>query len=184
MAHRYRVAVLGGTFDQFHAGHRSLLRRAFATADTVGIGLTTPTYLKKFPKPLGRRIQSYAERRRVLARWLRHHYGGQRWWIAPLGEPFGRSVGPGVDVLVISKDTREGGRAVNRERRRRGLPSLPIEVVPLVLAKDHRPIASRRIRAGEIDASGRPATPPARRSPSGKLRRGWRLRSARKVLPR
>ncbi|MFZ1023990.1 MAG: pantetheine-phosphate adenylyltransferase [Thermoplasmata archaeon] len=184
MAHRYRVAVLGGTFDQFHAGHQSLLRRAFATADTVGIGLTTASYLKRFPKPLARRIQPYAERKRVLAHWLRTHYGRHRWWIAPLGEPFGRSVGPGVDVLVVSSDTRAGGRAVNRERRRRSLPRLPIEVVPLVLARDHRPIASRRIRAGEIDPHGRRIASAMSRLRARPPRRGRRLRSSRKVLPR
>ncbi len=156
MARRYRVAVLGGTFDRFHAGHQALLRRAFRVADTVGIGLTTPSYLRKFPKPLGQRIQSYAARKRTLSHWLRARYRNTRWWIAPLEEPFGRSVGPGVDVLVVSSDTRAGGRAVNTERARRGYTALPIEIVPLVLAKDRRPIASRRIRAREIDARGRP----------------------------
>jgi pantetheine-phosphate adenylyltransferase len=184
VAHRYRVAVLGGTFDRFHVGHQALLRRAFAIADTVGIGVTTPVYLARFPKPWPRRIQSYAERKRILARWLRAHYAAPRWWIAPLVEPFGRSVGPGVDVLVVSADTRAGGRAVNRERRRRGLPRLPVEIVPLKLAKDRRPIASRRIRAGEIDARGRPMTAPDGRSGKRPPRPNLARRPARKVLPR
>src|SRR3972149_1940933 len=37
----------------------------------------------------------------------------------------------------------------------RGLPSLAIHAVPMVLAEDAAPIASRRLRAGEIDRRGR-----------------------------
>jgi pantetheine-phosphate adenylyltransferase len=152
-------AVLGGTFDHLHLGHESLLETAFRVGRSVGIGLTSERYLAAHPKPDGRRVQSYSTRRRALTAWLRAHHPADRWRVVRLDDGFGGSVAPGVGVLVVSAETVEGGRAVNAERRRRGLPSVPLVVVPLALADDLRPLASRRIRAGEIDAQGRRRTP-------------------------
>lgn len=152
---RSPVAVLGGTFDRLHVGHAALLATALTVGRTVAIGLTTPRYLRAHPKPAGRRIQSYAVRRRALARWLRRHAPADRWRIVPLDNPFGRSTEVGVDALVVSADTAAGGAAVNRERRRLGRPALRVVVVPLVLADDLRPVSSRRIRSGAIGPDGR-----------------------------
>ncbi len=147
--------VLGGTFDRFHIGHEALLRTAFATGDQVAIGLTTPRFLATHPKPGADRIEPYARRRRRLSIWLRRNFPGRRYRMVRLDEPMGRSVEPGWDVLVVSADTRAGAARVNRERRRRGLPTLRIVVVPLVLADDLAPVSSRRIRAGEVSRTGR-----------------------------
>jgi len=151
---RFGTAVLGGTFDRFHVGHAALLAAAFAAGRTVAIGLTTPGYLAAHPKPDGGRIQPYATRRAAVVRWIRRARPHAAFRIVALRDPFGGSVGPGVDVLVVSAETRRGGAAVNRERRRRGLPAVPVVTVPIVLADDLGPVSSRRIRAGEIDRSG------------------------------
>lgn len=152
---RYGRVVLGGTFDRLHVGHEALLARAFGAGRAVAIGLTTDGYLDRHPKPGARRIAPFRARRAALARWLRSRYPARRWTIAPLENPFGRSVEDGVDALVISADTLAGGRAVNRERRRLGRRAVPLLVVPIVLADDLGPVSSRRIRAGEIDRVGR-----------------------------
>jgi len=156
---RVRTAVLGGTFDRLHEGHRSLLAAAFRSAGRVGIGLTTDSFLQSHPKPLPERIRPYGRRRRALLRYLAAHYRGRSYWVVPLEDPFGGSVEPGVDVLVVSEETRAGARAVNRERRRLGLPALRLVVVPIARADDLRPIAGRRIRDGDIDPLGRRRTP-------------------------
>lgn len=152
---RVRVLVLGGTFDRLHIGHEALLNTAFRRGERVGIGLTTADFLRGRAKPLGELIRPYAQRRRELTRWLRRHHPGRDWWIAPLDDPLGRSVDPRVDAIVVSADTAGGGRAVNRERRRRGLAPVAIYSVPLVLADDLKPVSSRRVRAGIIDREGR-----------------------------
>jgi pantetheine-phosphate adenylyltransferase len=159
VARRPGIAVLGGTFDRLHAGHRALLAAAFNAADRVGVGVTTDRYLRAHPKPLAARIAPYAARRRVLLRYLRSAYPHRTYWLVPLEDPFGGSVAPGVDLLVVSEETEAGGRAVNRERRRRRLPPVRILVVPIARAADLRPIAGRRIRAREIDAHGHRRTP-------------------------
>jgi cytidyltransferase-like protein len=152
-------AVLGGTFDHLHLGHATLLSSAFRVGRSVSVGLTTDRYVAAHPKPLGDRIQSYATRRRALTRWIDRHYRGRTYRVSPLENRFGRSVEEGVDVLVLSADTLSGGRAVNAERRRLGRPLIPLEVVPVVLADDLRPISSRRVRAGEVDRQGRRRSP-------------------------
>ena len=156
---RFGRAVLGGTFDRLHVGHVALLAVAMATGRRVAIGITTARFLRLHPKPEGPAIQSYAIRRHALDRWLSTHYPRSRYALTPLEDPFGGSVGPGVDALVVSAETAKGGGRVNRERRRRGLRPVPIVIVPLVLADDLRPVSSRRIRAGEIDRLGRRRIP-------------------------
>ncbi|MCI4351042.1 MAG: pantetheine-phosphate adenylyltransferase [Thermoplasmata archaeon] len=154
MPRRFRLAVLGGTFDHLHAGHERLIARAFEVADGVGIGVTTEVFLRAHPKPLGARIRTYRARRTALKEYLERTYPRRRFWLAPLNNAWGRSVEPGAQALIATRDTVRGARSVNAERRRRGLPPLTIVVVPLVRARDHRPISSRRIRAGEIDVRG------------------------------
>ncbi len=158
MARLARV-VLGGTFDRLHAGHEALLATAFRAGRSVAIGVTTDEYLGRHPKPDAGEIQSYRQRRAALRRWLTARYPPRRWTLVPLEDTFGRSVEDGVDGLVVSAETLAGGRSVNVERRRRGRKTVPLLVVPLVLGDDLQPVSSRRIRAGEIDRSGRRTGP-------------------------
>ena len=181
---RYGHAVLGGTFDRLHAGHVALLATAFRLGRTVSIGVTTDAFLAAHPKPDAGRIPSYATRRRALRRWLTRRYPEARWKVVPLGDRFGRSVEPGVDVLVVSADTLKGGRAVNAERRRRGRSVTALAVVPLVLADDLLPVSSRRIRAGTIDRTGRRRSPlPFGLGLSEEADREAALRAIRRVFP-
>ena len=158
MAARGRV-VLGGTFDRLHAGHEALLRTAFEVGRTVAIGLTSERFLRDHPKPLGGRIASLAWRRRALVRWLSRRYPRKRWTVRSIDDPLGGAADEAVDAVVVSADTRSGGRAVNLARRRRGRPAVPLVVVPLVLADDLEPLSSRRIRAGEVDREGHRRSP-------------------------
>ncbi|MCI4363654.1 MAG: pantetheine-phosphate adenylyltransferase [Thermoplasmata archaeon] len=152
---RRRTAVLGGTFDRLHLGHEALLREAFRSAPDVAIGVTTDRYLAEHPKPDGEKIAPFRVRRARLAAYLRRQYGASSWRIVPLSDPFGRSVEPGVDILVASEETRRGALAVNRMRRKRGLRPLTLRLVPLVRGTDGLPVSSRRVRAGRIDSRGR-----------------------------
>ena len=127
------------------------------------IGLTTDRFARAERKPFARRVQSYATRRRHLRAFLRERFGNRSWTIVPLNDRWGGSVGPGADLLVLSEETRAAARPINAERRRRGLPPLRVYVAPQVRAEDGHPIASRRIRAGEIDSEGRLRAPSRRR---------------------
>src|SRR2546422_5902361 len=144
-----RIAM-GGTFDILHPGHEALLNAAFSLGGEVFIGLTTDAMARQ-----GRdKVTPFRIRKRRLEAWLtKHGYAG--WAIGPLEDPYGPAVSEPFDAIVVSEDREGVAKALNDERVRRGLPPLAIHVVPIVLAEDDRPIASRRIRAKEIDRRGK-----------------------------
>lgn len=154
-----KVAVLGGTFDHFHVGHRRLLDDAFRRALRVGIGITTAPYLAAHGKRFARRIQPFGVRRANLVRYLRSHYPGARWEVVPLEDPVGGALRPEVELVVASEETRPGARRINALRRTHGLAPARLHFVPIVLADDLLPLSSTRIRAGRVDAAGRRVRP-------------------------
>jgi pantetheine-phosphate adenylyltransferase len=152
---RHRQAVLGGTFDRLHAGHRALLKAAFEGADTVRIGLTTASYLRAHPKPWAERIAPYARRRAALTAYLNARFPGRDFRVVPLSDGLGGAVRRGPDLLVISRETVRGARLVNEARLRRGLPPLELKVVRLVKDRRGRVLRSRSLRAAEARVSER-----------------------------
>jgi len=144
-----RIAM-GGTFDILHIGHEALLNAAFVLGGEVFIGLTTDAMARQ-TRPV---VNRFEIRRRGLESWLkRRGYAAAR--IGPIEDPYGPAAHEPFDAIVVSADRELVAVKLNEARQRRGLPSLAIHAVPMVLAEDDAPIASRRIRAGEIDRRGR-----------------------------
>src|SRR5437867_8781546 len=144
--------VLGGTFDILHEGHEALLKAACQARPTeVLIGLTTD----RFAREARTRVNPYPVRERNLKRFL----AARRWrpvTIEPIDEAYGPADDlPDLNVLVVSAERYAVAVALNGARTARGLRPLEIRAVPMVLAQDGLPIASRRIRAGVIDRTGR-----------------------------
>ena len=159
MPRRSPVAVLGGTFDRLHVGHKALLDAAFARGGAVGVGVTTDRFLRSRRKAHARRLRPYRARLRAVRRYLAARYPRRRWWTVPLDDPWGGSVLPGVDLLVVSEETRSGADRVNAERARRGLAPVAVHAIPRVRGDDLLPVSASRIRAGAIDAEGRRLRP-------------------------
>src|SRR5216683_2321665 len=130
---KYTKVATGGTFDQFHAGHRRLLERSFELGDEVVIGLTSDEFARKEGKVPQ---QPYTRRRAQLEAYIRKRFPGRRHAVAKLDDFFG----PGI---------------ASRLRADRGFPPLQLVVVDWVVAEDGRPISSSRIRNGEIDEEGK-----------------------------
>ena len=150
----YRVVAMGGTFDVLHNGHNELLREAFAVGRKVMIGVTSDAFAKSLHKP--HRVDSYAKRKVDLERLLDRWGVRARARIVPLNDRYGPTVGvSNIDALVVSKRTIKTAYEINAKRRRRGLRSLEIVPIDLLLAEDRRPISSTRIRRGKIDRHGR-----------------------------
>src|SRR2546427_2116956 len=144
-----RVAM-GGTFDILHPGHEALLGAAFALGGDVFIGLTTDGMARQTRKA----VTPFRLRKQRLEAWLgRRGYTAAT--IGPLEDAYGPAASEPFDAIVVSEDREGVAKALNEERVRRGLAPLAIHVVPMVLAEDDAPIASRRIRAKEIDRRGR-----------------------------
>src|SRR5260370_32846149 len=149
---KYKTVATGGTFDQFHAGHRRLLEKSFELGDEVVIGLTSDEFARKegkVPK------QPYQRRKAQLEAYIRQSFPGRRHTIAKLDDFFGPGIASKeVEALVASPETGKRVELANKLRAERGFPPLELVVVDWVVADDGRPISSSRIRHGEIYEGG------------------------------
>jgi pantetheine-phosphate adenylyltransferase len=146
--------ALGGTFDPVHDGHRKLFERAFELGD-VTVGLTSDELAPK-TRHVERYVRPYDRRKRDLEAELSgladEH--DREFEVRELTDPTGIAVEPEFDALIVSPETREGGKQINEIRQERGHDPLELVVVDHVPAEDGERISSTRIVAGEIDEHG------------------------------
>jgi len=151
---KFRVVGVGGTFDELHKGHRSLLEKAFEIGDLVWIGLSTDEFAKKLRK--GHEIAPYESREAELKCFLKKRDFLPRAKITPLEDPYGPALtSREIQAIVVSRETESGARKINSMRRENGLPPLEVIVIDMIPAENFVPISTTRIRRGEIDREGR-----------------------------
>jgi len=151
---KYKVVLVGGTFDQLHKGHRALLTRAFEVGERVKIGLSSDEFAKKLVK--SHEVASYEERLKELKSFLQQHGVLERAEIVSLDNAYGVTLSKGcAEALVVSRETELRAFAITEKRRALGLSPLEIVVVDMVPAEDTVPISTTRIRRREIDREGR-----------------------------
>jgi pantetheine-phosphate adenylyltransferase len=146
-----RVCI-GGTFNILHKGHKQLIDKAFETAGIRGsvfIGITTgeSTSGKKDVKPMMNRkasIEQYLSKREFI----------NRATIGPIEDKYGPSVKEEFDAIVVSPETVNTAKEINKKRKRLNKKPLKIIQIPFVLAEDNKPISSSRIKKKEIDEYG------------------------------
>jgi pantetheine-phosphate adenylyltransferase len=146
--------ALGGTFDPVHDGHRALFDRAFELGD-VTVGLTSDDLAPRTRRE-DRPIRPYETRRQELAEELdalADEYD-RTYTVRKLEQPTGIATESQFDVLVVSPETKTGGKRINEIRREEGREPLDIDVVDHVYAEDGEIISSTRIVRGEIDEHG------------------------------
>jgi pantetheine-phosphate adenylyltransferase len=148
------TVALGGTFDPIHDGHRALFERAFELG-AVTIGLTSDDLAPKTrseTRPIRPYDQRHADLDAELSAFATEYE--REYEIRKLEEPTGIATRPEFDILVVSPETKTGGKRINEIRRENGLEPLSIEVVNFVTAEDGDTITSTRILRGEIDEHG------------------------------
>lgn len=154
MKNKFKVAAVGGTFDEFHKGHRTLLLKAFEVGERVLIGLCSDKLVESLSKP--HITAPYNQRLEELKKFLREKGLLNRAEILPLNDPFGVTLSDeSLEVLVVSRETKPMAIKINQERERKGLRPLHIVVIDMVPSENHVPISTTRIRRGEIDREGR-----------------------------
>ena len=147
------VAATGGTFDIIHLGHRALLGAALSYDHTI-IGLSTDGFASRRGKAL---LHGYDTRRNSLVEYIRGSHPGASYEVCPLYDDFGPAVlRDGVDVLVVSWETRRAGHTLNVMRAGRGLGAVDVAVVPMIYGRGGGRISTTRIREGTMDIEGNP----------------------------
>ena len=153
MSYTYKAAILGGTFDHFHAGHASLLSAAFSESEHVTIGLVKAS-LSPDKLFLGL-LEDYPTRESSLRSYLHAHDLAPRATVIPISDIYGTSLtDKSIEAIFVTEETRGNAEKINVERQKLSLPPLAIISVPYTLGGDGVPISSGRIRAGEIDRAG------------------------------
>lgn len=153
MEKKIGIVAVGGTFDEFHKGHRALLKKAFEVGNRVLIGLCSDDFVKKLNKP--HNIAPYEKRLEELKSFLKKRGVLDRAEIVPLNDPYGVTVSRNrLDAIVVSKETEPRAHEINEKRRSEGRSPLKIVVIDMILAEDYFPISSTRIWIGEIDREG------------------------------
>jgi cytidyltransferase-like protein len=150
---KFRKVAVGGTFDEFHRGHKVLLMKAFEIGEHVLIGLCSDEFVKKMGKP--HMTAPYAERLKELRAFLDSLGLSDRAEIIPLNDPYGKTlVDRCIEALVVSEETEKTAIEINQKRSKVQLPPLEIVTIVMVPAENCKPISTTRIREGEIDREG------------------------------
>jgi pantetheine-phosphate adenylyltransferase len=150
---KFRKVAVGGTFDEFHKGHRRLLAKAFEIGEIVLIGLCTDEFVRKMGKP--HITAPYEVRLRELQNFMKKSELNAKTEIIPLNDPYGNTLTDKcIEALVVSEETEKIALKINQKRSQRQLPLLKIITINMVPAENCIPISTTRIREGEIDREG------------------------------
>jgi pantetheine-phosphate adenylyltransferase len=153
MKKRFKTVAVGGTFDEFHKGHRVLLETAFEVGKKVIIGLVTDDFAQMMKKP--HEIAPFAVRLEELKAFLRRHNWLDQGEIVPLYDLYGPAANStSIEAIVVSQETLPGAHRINKKRQINSLPALKIITINMVLAENRNPISTTGIRRLEMDREG------------------------------
>jgi pantetheine-phosphate adenylyltransferase len=149
---KFSLIAMGGTFDIIHRGHLTLLTNAFEISDKVIIGLTSDEFVQKKGKTP---THKYDERLKNLISIIFQKFPNSYFEISQLNNDFGPAVlEKNVQALIVSDETSNQGKVLNKLRFERNLPPVENITVPMFLAKDGVRISTTRIKNSEIDSDG------------------------------
>ncbi len=154
MSQKFKTVVVGGTFDEFHRGHKALLMKAFEAGDRVILGLSTDDLARKLTK--NHEVATYKERLEELNNFLKEQGILTKAKIVPLKTPYGITLSKGcAEALVVSRETEARAKEINQKRKAKRMPPLHVIVIEMVPAENHLAVSTTRIRQKEIDREGR-----------------------------
>ena len=152
---KFKQLIASGTFDLFHKGHESFLRKSFEVAEEVIVCITSNSYVKSFKDLKG--IEEFEIRKKAVTEFLTSMGAIDRAKIILIDDIFGplltRQFDP--DAITVTPTNEKNAIKINEERKKIGLPILKIVVIPLDKSADGKEISSTRIRDGEINRNGR-----------------------------
>jgi pantetheine-phosphate adenylyltransferase len=146
-----RVCI-GGTFNRLHKGHKSLIKKAFEVAGMKGsvfIGVTSGEIIKRKGN-----IKPFKIRKKAIEQFLSEEELTEEVTVEQIYDKYGPSVEGEFDAIVVSPETINTAKEINKKRKRLNKKQLKIIQIPFILAEDNIPISSSRIKKKEIDEHG------------------------------
>lgn len=139
--------MLGGTFDRFHEGHRSLISTACNMADNIFVGIISEDWGKQIfaKKTLGEMIEPYDDRKQSVLDFLKNAACNHE--VGPLYDPYGPAPNvPEADLMVVTTETEKTANKINDMRKEKGFNELDIIIIPWLKDEDGTLISSTRRR--------------------------------------
>lgn len=152
---KYKLVVCGGTFDLFHAGHKSFIKDALASSEKVLLGITDDGYIQNFKNNLG--VEDFQTRKFAVERFLSSIGASDRVQIVGINnayEPY-LETSTNYEAIVVTEQTKQAALDINAKRSQNGAPQLEVVVSLMKEASSGGIISSTRIRNGEINREGK-----------------------------
>ena len=127
-----RHAVVGGTFDYMHVGHKLLLSlSAYISSERLVCGVSDAPLLKK--KAFRELMQPTHLRMALVEDFLQSIKPGLVVDLSALQDGYGPAItDPALEAIVVSTETYKGGEACNIKRRERSMRDMMLVTMPLV----------------------------------------------------
>ncbi len=156
MKESYVKVVIGGTFEELHAGHMKLISEAFKIGDEIVIGLTSDEFAYKTRR---REVLPYNVRKENLERFIASSRWSKKYSIFKINDPYGPAIEiDDLDVIVVSVETVPGAMKINQQRLKKKMKPLLIHIINLVETDTGEKISSTTIKKNIMDAWGRPSS--------------------------
>ncbi len=153
MGFKYKLSILGGTFDRFHIGHKQLLADAFKNSEKVIIGVATKNIYKD--KHMPDVIEDLQTRKNSLIVYLKDNRLTERSEVIEINDIYGNSLEVSeIQAIFVTEENLKNVGRITTKRSELGLKKLDVVIVPQVMGDDQQVISSERIRNGEIDRLG------------------------------
>lgn len=152
---KFSLAVCGGTFDLFHAGHKAFIEDSLRLSEKVVLGITGDAYVNNFKNNLG--IENFTVRKASVEQFLDTIGVKDRVAIIEINSAYDPYIttSPHYQAIVVTEQTEKVAKEINIQRQQNNVPALEMIISPLKKAEDGELISSTRIRNGEINRDGR-----------------------------
>jgi pantetheine-phosphate adenylyltransferase len=152
---KYKLVVCGGTFDLFHAGHKSFIQDALASSEKVLLGITDDGYIQNFKNNLG--VEDFQSRKFAVERFLSLIGASDRVQIVGINNAYEPYLETSInyEAIIVTQQTEKAAIEINAKRLQNGIPQLEVVVSQMKKAQDGGIISSTRIRNGEINREGK-----------------------------
>jgi cytidyltransferase-like protein len=152
---KFNLAVCGGTFDLFHAGHKSFIQDALNASGKLLLGITDDGYIQNFKNNLG--VEDFQTRKFAVERFLSSINATDRVKIVGINnayEPY-LETSAEYDAIIVTAQTEQAAQEINIKRNQNNIPQLEVVVSEMKKTEEGGLISSTRIRNGEINRDGR-----------------------------